>query len=76
MGSSQKGSTSQDGVILSNVVIDEWGTYGGLKSTELDLVNRAVPNDDKTGVTYEKTFSIVRDNLDFTSISTLEEVIT
>ena len=65
LGSSQKGSTSQDGVILSNVVIDEWGTYGGLKSTELDLVNRAVPNDDKTGVTYEKTFSIVRDNFGF-----------
>lgn len=36
-----------------------------MKSTELDLINRAVPNDDKTGVTYEKTFSIVRDNFGF-----------
>lgn len=55
-------STSADGIVLKSAVLEEWEDYGEYKATTLDIVNRALPNNDKTGVIINKEFTLVRDN--------------
>lgn len=62
LASSQMGSTSEDGIVLSSVVLDDWETHPKGKAISLDIVNRAIPNDYKTGINVTKKFELVRDN--------------
>lgn len=54
--------TSADGIVLSNVVIDDWETKDDMKLTKLGLVNRSLPNTQNTGLEIELTYEIVKDN--------------
>lgn len=62
LASSSSLSTSADGVVLSNVVIDDWEVKNGMKLTKLGLVNRSLPNTQNTGLEIELTYEIVKDN--------------
>jgi hypothetical protein len=62
LASSGSLSTSADGIVLSNVVIDDWETKGDMKLTKLGLVNRSLPNTQNTGLEIELTYEIVKDN--------------
>lgn len=62
LASSGSLSTSADGIVLSNVVIDDWETKDDMKLTKLGLVNRSLPNTQNTGLEIELTYEIVRDN--------------
>lgn len=62
LGTTSSESTSADGIILDSAIIDEWEDFEGHKATNLDIVNRALPNIDKTGVLMKKEFVLVRDN--------------
>lgn len=62
LASSSSLSTSADGVVLSNVVIDDWETKDDMKLTKLGLVNRSLPNTQNTGLEIELTYEIVKDN--------------
>lgn len=62
LASSGSLSTSADGIVLSNVVIDDWETKDGMKLTKLGLVNRSLPNTQNTGLEIELTYEIVKDN--------------
>lgn len=62
LASSGSLSTSADGIVLSNVVIDDWKTKGDMKLTKLGLVNRSLPNTQNTGLEIELTYEIVEDN--------------
>lgn len=62
LASSGSLSTSADGIVLSNVVIDDWETKDDMKSTKLGLVNRSLPNTQNTGLEIELTYEIVKDN--------------
>ena len=62
LASSGSLSTSADGVVLSNVVIDDWEVKNGMKLTKLGLVNRSLPNTQNTGLEIELTYEIVKDN--------------
>lgn len=63
LGTSTYSSTSADGVVLDSTVIDDWKSEGDTKYTNLHLVNRTLPNDNNTGVTYKLVYSLNRDNL-------------
>lgn len=62
LASSGSLSTSADGIVLSNVVIDDWETKDDMKLTKLGLVNRSLPNTQNTGLEIELTYEIVKDN--------------
>ena len=62
LASSGSLSTSADGIVLSNVVIDDWETKDDMKLTKLGLVNRSLPNTQNTGLKIELTYEIVKDN--------------
>lgn len=62
LGTTSSVSTSADGIVLKSAVLEEWEDYGEYKATTLDIVNRALPNNDKTGVIINKEFTLVRDN--------------
>ena len=62
LASSSSLSTSADGIVLSNVVIDDWETKDDMKLTKLGLVNRSLPNTQNTGLEIELTYEIVKDN--------------
>lgn len=62
LASSGSLSTSADGIVLSNVVIDDWETKDDMKLTKLGLVNRSLPNTQNTGLEVELTYEIVKDN--------------
>ena len=62
LASSGSLSTSADGIVLSNVVIDDWETKDDMKLTKLGLVNRSLPNTQNTGLGIELTYEIVKDN--------------
>lgn len=62
LASSGSLSTSADGIVLSNVVIDDWETKDDMKLTKLGLVNRSLPNTQNTGLEIELTYEIVEDN--------------
>lgn len=62
LASSSSLSTSADGIVLSNVVIDDWETRDDMKLTKLGLVNRSLPNTQNTGLEIELTYEIVKDN--------------
>ena len=62
LASSGSLSTSADGIVLSNVVIDDWETKDDMKLTKLGLVNRSLPNTQNTGLEIELTYEIVNDN--------------
>lgn len=62
LASSGRLSTSADGIVLSNVVIDDWETKDDMKLTKLGLVNRSLPNTQNTGLEIELTYEIVKDN--------------
>lgn len=62
LASSGSLSTSADGIVLSNVVIDNWETKDDMKLTKLGLVNRSLPNTQNTGLEIELTYEIVKDN--------------
>lgn len=62
LASSGSLSTSADGIVLSNVVIDDWETKDDMKLTKLGLVNRSLPNTQNTGLEMELTYEIVKDN--------------
>lgn len=62
LASSGSLSTSADGIVLSNVVIDDWETKDDMKLTKLELVNRSLPNTQNTGLEIELTYEIVKDN--------------
>lgn len=62
LASSGSLSTSADGIVLSNVVIDDWETKDDMKLTKLGLVNRSLPNTKNTGLEIELTYEIVKDN--------------
>ena len=62
LGTTSSESTSADGIILDSAIIDEWEDFEGHKATNLDIVNRALPNIDKTGVLMKKEFVLARDN--------------
>lgn len=62
LASSSSLLTSADGVVLSNVVIDDWEVKNGMKLTKLGLVNRSLPNTQNTGLEIELTYEIVKDN--------------
>lgn len=57
LGASSKYSTSADGIVLDTPLIDLWQDG----KTALDIVNRPLPNDDRTGVIFDKDFKLVRD---------------
>ena len=57
LGTTNKQSTSADGIVLDTPLIDEWKN----DRTTLDIVNRPLPNSDKTGIITTKTFRLVRD---------------
>mgnify|MGYP000503089984 CR=1 FL=1 len=58
-------STSEDGVVLESVVIDNWEDDKEGKATDLYIVNRALPNDDKTKVKVVKSYELIRDNFGY-----------
>lgn len=62
LASSGSLSTSADGIVLSNVVIDDWETKDDMKLTKLGLVNRSLPNTQNTGLEIELIYEIVKDN--------------
>lgn len=62
LASSGSLSTSADGIVLSNVVIDDWEAKDDMKLTKLGLVNRSLPNTQNTGLEIELTYEIVKDN--------------
>lgn len=62
LASSGSLSISADGIVLSNVVIDDWETKDDMKLTKLGLVNRSLPNTQNTGLEIELTYEIVKDN--------------
>lgn len=62
LASSGSLSTSADGIVLSNVVINDWETKDDMKLTKLGLVNRSLPNTQNTGLEIELTYEIVKDN--------------
>lgn len=62
LASSGSLSTSADGIVLSNVVIDDWETKDDMKLTKLGLVNRSLPNTQNTGLEIELTYETVKDN--------------
>lgn len=62
LASSGSLSTSADGIVLNNVVIDDWETKDDMKLTKLGLVNRSLPNTQNTGLEIELTYEIVKDN--------------
>ena len=62
LGTASGVSTSADGIVLDSVIIDEWEDFEGHKATNLNIVNRALPNTDKTRVIMDKTFILVKDN--------------
>lgn len=62
LASSSSLSTSADGIVLSNVVVDDWEVKGGMKLVKLGLVNRSLPNTQNTGLEIELTYEIVKDN--------------
>ena len=62
LASSGSLSTSADGIVLSNVVIDDWEIKDDMKLTKLGLVNRSLPNTQNTGLEIELTYEIVKDN--------------
>lgn len=65
LAASQKNSTSEDGVVLESVVIDNWEDDKEGKATDLYIVNRALPNDDKTKVKTVKSYELIRDNFGY-----------
>lgn len=70
LGTTSKKSTSADGITLDNVCIDKWhseeltieGETKNYKFAILDIVNRPLPNVDKTGVTAINTYKLQRDS--------------
>ena len=65
LGTSNKNSNSADGIVLDSPVIEEWEDYNGHKATNLNIVNRALPNSTNTGITTVLDFSLKRDNFGF-----------
>lgn len=65
LAASQKNSTSEDGVILESVVVDDWEDDKEGKATDLYIVNRALPNDDKTKVKVVKSYELIKDNFGY-----------
>lgn len=56
LGASSKNSNSADGIVLDSVVLEDW-----VDGSPLDIVNRARPNTENTGITEQLSFSLKRD---------------
>jgi hypothetical protein len=60
LGTCSSKSTTADGIVVNEVQVDRWVTDTNTYTT-LDIVNRPLPNTDKTGLFITKEFKLCRD---------------
>lgn len=73
LGTSSKNSSTADGIVLDSVIMDSWKTQDNYKYTILDIVNRPLPNTDKTQIKIKKVYKLLRDNYGYYKYFKIED---